>query len=89
MLSFESQMDEIRAHVLRARPSSWVEATKKAKEEQQVISSQNRKPSFIPFPKPVNPTTPFTPLKIKKLTRAEMVECQLKDLYYNCDDNIS
>jgi hypothetical protein len=77
---------EIRAHVLMARPSSWVEATKRAKEAQQVVSSQNRKPSFIPLPKLVTPTTPFAPLKIQKLTRAEMVERQLKGLCYNCDD---
>jgi hypothetical protein len=78
--------DEIRAHVLMARPQSWVEATKRDKEAQQVVSSQNRKPSFIPRTKPVNPTTPSAPLKIQKLTRAEMVECQLKGLCYNCDD---
>jgi hypothetical protein len=78
--------DEIRAHVLMARPSSWVEATKKSKEAQQVVSSQNRKPSFIPCPKPVNPTTPSAPLKIQKLTMAEMAEHQLKGLCYNCDD---
>jgi hypothetical protein len=78
--------DEIRAHVLMARPQSWVEATKRDKEAQQVVSSQNRKPSFIPRPKPVNPTTPSAPLKIQKLTRAEMVERQLKGLCYNCDD---
>ena len=69
-----------------ARPQSWVEATKRDKEAQQVVSSQNRKPSFIPRPKLVNPTTLFTPLKIQKLTRAEMVECQLKGLCYNCDE---
>jgi hypothetical protein len=69
-----------------AQPTTWVEATKKAKEAQQIVSSQNCKPSFIPHPKPVNPTTPSTPLKIQKLTRAEMAECQLKGLYYNCDD---
>jgi hypothetical protein len=69
-----------------ARPSSWVEATKRDKEAQQVVSSQNRKPSFIPRPKPITPTTPSAPLKIQKLTRAEMVECQLKGLCYNCDD---
>jgi hypothetical protein len=69
-----------------ARPKSWVESTKRVKEAQQVVSSQNRKPSFIPCPKPVNPTTPSAPLKIQKLTRAEMVECQLKGLCYNCDD---
>jgi hypothetical protein len=67
--------EEIRAHVLMARPTTWVEATKKAKEAQQIVSSQNRKPSFIPRPKPVNPTTPSAPLKIQKLTRAEMDEC--------------
>jgi hypothetical protein len=78
--------DEIWAHVLMARPSSWVEATKRDKEAQQVVSSQNRKPSFIPLPKPVNPTTPSTPLNIQKLTRDEMVERQLKGLCYNCDD---
>jgi hypothetical protein len=69
-----------------ARPESWVEATKRDKEAQQVVSSQNHKPSFIPHPKPVNPTTPSAPLKIQKLTRAEMVERQLKGLCYNCDD---
>jgi hypothetical protein len=78
--------DEIRTHVLMARSESWVEATKRAKEAQQVVYSQNRKPSFIPHPKPVNPTTPFAPLKIQKLTQAEMAERQLKGLCYNCDD---
>jgi hypothetical protein len=78
--------DEIWAHVLMALPESWVEATKSDKEEQQVVSSQNHKPSFIPHPKPVNPTTPSAPLKIQKLTRAEMVERQLKGLCYNYDD---
>jgi hypothetical protein len=63
-----------------------VEATKKDKEAQQAVSSQNRKPSFIPCPKLVNPTTPSAPLKIQKLTRAEMAERQLKGLCYNCDD---
>jgi hypothetical protein len=63
-----------------------VEATKKAKESQQIVSLQNRKPSFIPRPKPVNPTTPSAPLKIQKMTRAKMVECQLKGLCYNCDE---
>jgi hypothetical protein len=72
-----------------ARPRSWVEATKRDKEAQQVVSSQNRKPSFIPRTKPVNPITPSTPLKIQKLTRVEMVEHQLKGLFYNCDENIS
>jgi hypothetical protein len=78
--------EEIRAHVLMAQPSTCVEATKRAKEAQQVVSSQNRKPSFIPLSKPVTPTTPYAPLKIQKLTRAEMDERQLKGLCYNCDD---
>jgi hypothetical protein len=78
--------EEIQAHVLMARPTTWVEATKKSKEAQQIVSSQNRKTSFIPCPKPVNPTTPSAPLKIQKLTRDEMVEGQLKGLCYNCDD---
>jgi hypothetical protein len=63
-----------------------VEATKRDKEAQQVVSSQNQKPSFIPRPKPVTPTTPSAPLKIQKLTRAEIDECQLKGLCYNCDE---
>jgi hypothetical protein len=63
-----------------------VEGTKRAKEAQQVVSSPNWKPSFIPFPKPLNPTTPSAPLKIQKLTRDEMAEHQLKGLCYNCDD---
>ena len=78
--------DEIQAHVLMAWPSSWVEATKKAKEAQQVVSSQNQKPSFIPRPKPITPITPSTPLKIQKLTRDKMDERQLKGLCYNCDE---
>jgi hypothetical protein len=77
---------DIQAHVLMARPMTWVEATKKSKEAQQIVSSKKRKPSFIPRPKPVNPTTPSAPLKIQKLTRAEMAKCQLKGLCYNCDD---
>jgi hypothetical protein len=75
--------DDIRAHVLMARPESWVEATKIDKEAQQVVSSQNHTPSFISHPKLVNLTTPSAPLKIQKLTQAEMVECQVKGLCYN------
>jgi hypothetical protein len=74
--------DEIYVHVLMAHPQSWVEA----KEAQQVVSSQNRKPPFIPHTKLVNPTPPSTPLKIQKLTRAEMDERKLKGLCYNCDE---
>jgi hypothetical protein len=78
--------DEIQAHVLMVWPQIWVEATKRAKEAQHVVTSQNRKPSFIPHPKPVNPTTPSAPLKIQKLTRAKMAEFQLKGHCYKCDD---
>jgi hypothetical protein len=56
--------DEICAHVLMDRPQSWVEATKRAKEAQHVVSSQTIKPSFIPRPKLVTPTPPSTPLNI-------------------------
>jgi hypothetical protein len=69
-----------------ARPQIWVEDTKRAKESKQVVSFKNQKPSFIPRTKLVNPTTPSAPLKIQKLTRAEMSEHQLKGLCYNCDD---
>jgi hypothetical protein len=78
--------DEIQAHVLVAQPQIWLESTKRDKEAQQVVSSQNWKPAFIPHPKPINTTTPFAPLKIQKLTRDEMDERQLKGLCYNCDD---
>jgi hypothetical protein len=56
--------DEICAHVLMALPQCWVDATKRDKKLQQVSSSQNIKPSFIPHTKLVTPTPPFTPLKI-------------------------
>jgi hypothetical protein len=39
--------DEIHAHVLMARPQSWVEATKRAKEAQQVVSSQTQNPPLF------------------------------------------
>jgi hypothetical protein len=68
------------------QPQCWVEVTKRYKEAQQVVSSQNKKPSFIPRTKPVNPTPPSTPLNIQKLTKAKMDESQLKGLFYNCDD---
>jgi hypothetical protein len=64
-----------------------LEATKRAKESQSIVSTQNRKPSFIPHSQPTNPSPPATPLKIQKSTRVKMVERQLKGLCYNCDDN--
>jgi hypothetical protein len=63
-----------------------VEATKISRESQHVVSSQTIKPSFIPHPKPITPTPPSTPLKIHKLAREEMVECQLKGFCYNYDE---
>jgi hypothetical protein len=78
--------EDIRVHVLMAHPQSWMEATKRDKEAQQVVSTQTRKPSFIPCPKFLTPTPLSAPLKIQKLTRAKMVELQLKGLCYNCDE---
>jgi hypothetical protein len=78
--------EEIRAHVLMAQPQSWVDGTKITKEAQHVVSSQNQKPFFIARTKLVTPTPPSTPLKIQKLTRAKIVERQIKGLCYNCDD---
>jgi hypothetical protein len=78
--------DDICSHVLMARPQSWVDATKRDKEVKHDVSSQDRKPSFVPCTTPVTSTPPSTPLKIQKLTRAEMDECQLKGLFYNCDE---
>jgi hypothetical protein len=69
-----------------ACPQTWLETTQRAEEEQQIVSSQTRKPSFPPFPKPTNYAPLATPLKIQKLTRDEMDERQLKGLCYNCDD---
>jgi hypothetical protein len=62
-----------------------VDATKRDKESQHVVSSQNHKPSSIHHTKQVIPTPPSTPLNIHKLTKAEMAECQRKGLCYNCD----
>ena len=66
--------DEICAHVLMARPHTWLEATQRTKEAQHIFSSQICKPSFPPYPKPTNYALPATPLKIKKLSRDEMVK---------------
>jgi hypothetical protein len=78
--------EDICDHVLMAHPKTWLEATHIAKEAQQVVTTQIKKLSFTPCPCPTNPTLP-SPLKIHKLTRAEMVERQLKGICYNCDEN--
>jgi hypothetical protein len=78
--------DEIHAHFLMAHPQTWLEYTQRAKEAQHTISSHICKPSFPPLPKPTNYSHPATPFKIQKLTRDEMVECQLNGLCYNYDD---
>ena len=78
--------DDIRVQVLMTHPHTWLEATQCDKESQQVVFSQHHKPSFPLHPDP--PTTSLypTPLKIKELSRAEMFECQIKCLCYNCDE---
>jgi hypothetical protein len=68
------------------RPPTWMEANQRAKEAQQVVFSQNKKPPFVPLPRPTNPNPPITPLKVQKLTRDEMDERKLKGLFYNCDE---
>jgi hypothetical protein len=42
--------DDIHAHVLMAHPKTWLEATHRAKEAQQVVTTQIKNPSFIPHP---------------------------------------
>jgi hypothetical protein len=69
-----------------ARPPTWLEATQRAKEAQQVFFSQNKKNPFVPHPPPTNPNPRVTLLKVQKLTRDEMVERQLKDFFYNYDE---
>jgi hypothetical protein len=56
--------DEIWSQFLMAHPQTWLDATKCAKEDQQVLFSQNKKPSLVPRPWPTNPNLPVTPLKI-------------------------
>jgi hypothetical protein len=51
-----------------------------------VIIAQIKNPSFIPCPHPTNPTLPSPHLKVHKLLREEMIECQLKGIFYNCDE---
>jgi len=45
-----------------ARPQTWLKATHRAKEAQQIVSTQTQKPSFIPYTSPTKQTP--TPLKI-------------------------
>jgi hypothetical protein len=91
MLSFESDLSV--ASRRRLGPmSSWLDLRlewrlpKKPKKHNKSFPLKTVSLSFFPRPKPVNPTTPSAPLKIQKLTRAEMAERQLKGLCYNCDD---
>jgi len=67
-------------------PQTWLEATQRSKESQQVVLSQNHKPSFPLCPHSSTPPTHPTPLKINKSTQEEMVERQLKCLCYNWDE---
>jgi hypothetical protein len=60
------------------------------------LLNEPRKPNRLSPPRPTNPhvllsrnppiSPPTTPLKIQKLTRAEMFERQLKGLCYNCNE---
>jgi hypothetical protein len=68
-----------------ALPPTWLEANQHAKESQQVVFPRKKKP-FVPLPQPTNPDPLFTPLKVHKLNRDEMVERQLKGLFYNYDE---
>jgi len=56
--------DEIHVHVLMEQPHTWLEVIQQAKEAYKIVSSQTRKPSFLPRLKPYNPTPLATPLKI-------------------------
>jgi hypothetical protein len=67
-------------------PQTWLEATKRAKDAQQVMLVHIIKPAFVPCPKPTTTAPHATPLKVQKLTWAKMDDCQLKGLYYICDD---
>jgi len=67
-------------------PQSLLESTQRANEAQQIFSSQTINPYFLPRTKPINPTPPTNPLKIQNLTQEEMIEHQLKGLFYNFDD---
>jgi hypothetical protein len=78
--------DDIRAQVLMTFPQTWLEATQRAKEAQKFVLSQNNKPSFPRHPLSSTPPPHPTPLKIQKSTREEMVEHQLKCIFYNCDE---
>jgi hypothetical protein len=68
------------------RPPNWFGATQCAKEAQQVFFPRTIKPPFVPLPRPTNLNPPVTPLKVQKLTRVEMAECQLKVVFYNHDE---
>jgi hypothetical protein len=52
-----------------AHPQTWLKATKRAKEAQQVILNYSRKPTFVPRPKPNTPAPQATSLKVHKLTQ--------------------
>jgi hypothetical protein len=62
--------DKIQSHVNMPRPKTWLETTKRTKEAQHVIFTQNKKLAFIPCPHPPNISPPATPLKVQKLTWA-------------------
>jgi hypothetical protein len=72
--------------------SSWLNLIvgwrllKELRNDNKLSLLKTRNPPLFLSTKPINPTSPSSPLKIQKLTRSKMVELQLKGLYYNCDE---
>jgi hypothetical protein len=68
-----------------------LEASQRTREAQKVVNVQIKKIPFILHPRPTispptNLSSPSPSLKIHKLTCIEIVECQLKGLYYNYNE---
>jgi hypothetical protein len=88
MLSFESVLS-VASRRIFGPMSSWLDLgvgwrlLKRLKKNNKLLPL---KTVNLPLSLSLNPTTPFAPLKIQKLTRDEMAECQLKGLCYNYDD---
>jgi hypothetical protein len=72
--------------------SSWLDPRvgwrllKELKKNNKLYPLKTENPPLSLTLNPSLPLLPLAPLKIQKLTRAEMVERQLKGLCYNCDD---
>ena len=61
--------------------------------EDNIISQQRSKYTFVPFRNMVSQRPPITPVprtsSIKKLFEVEMQECREKGICYNCDEKLS